>query len=150
MKRLRRVVVLKNVLANYDLHTLLGKGSTARVHLAKRRKDQGKFAIKTVEKSKLMEKERNMLCFAKEVDILRRLNHPNIIRFYELYENEVYVHLVLEYLKSGDLLSHLQNKGVYSEKDASHVIRRILEALEYCHARNIIHRDLKPENLIIM
>lgn len=86
----------------------------------------------------------------KELNILRRTNHPNIVKLYQVYESEFYIHLVEEYLPGGDLLTHIQNKGAYSEKDASIVIKCILDALEYCHARNIIHRDLKPENLIVM
>ena len=142
--------VSKNIMGKYDFHALLGRGSFAKVHLTTRKKTKEKFAVKTVEKAKLMEKDRNMQLFTNEIHILRRLNHPNIIKIYEVYDSELYVHLVLEYIKGGDLLSHLQNKGVYSEKDASMVIQRVLEALDYCHSRNIIHRDLKPENLIVM
>ncbi len=92
-----------------------------------------------------------MLTFlSRELDILRRVNHPAIIKLYEVYEDKLYIHMVIEYLQGGDLLSHLGNKGVYSEKDASTATRKVLEALEYCHSRNIIHRDLKPENLIMV
>ena len=91
-----------------------------------------------------------MTSVLKEIEILRQINHPGVIKLYEVYESELYIHLILEYLQGGELLSHLQSKGVYSEKDASTLIKCVLEALEYCHARNIVHRDLKPENLIIM
>ena len=91
-----------------------------------------------------------MTSVLKEIEILRQINHPGVIKLYEVYESELYIHLILEYLQGGELLSHLQSKGVYSEKDASALIKCVLEALEYCHARNIVHRDLKPENLIIM
>ncbi len=150
---LRKVCTLKAIMSKYDLNPhskLLGKGSFAQVHQTARKKDGKQFAVKTVKKERLLENDRNMRCFFKEIDILRRLNHPNIIKFYELYESELYIHVVLEYLPGGDVLLHLQNKGVYSEKDASLVTRRILEALDYCHSRGIIHRDLKPENLIIV
>ena len=91
-----------------------------------------------------------MSSIIKEIHLLRKINNPNIIKLYEVYENELYIHLVLEWLKGGDLLNHLMEKGAYTEKDASMLIKLVLEALEYCHSRNIIHRDLKPENLIIM
>ena len=103
-----------------------------------------------MEKQKLMESETNMQMILNEIEIMRKINHPNIIKLYEVYESDLYIHLVLEYLRGGELLTHLKNKGAYSEKDAAIVIRRVLEALEYCHSQNIIHRDLKPENLIVM
>ncbi len=96
-----------------------------------------------------MENPRNVTCILREIAILRRMTHANIIRLHAVYESGLYVHLVLEYVKGGELLSHLRDKGVYSEKDASLVIKCVLEALEYCHSRKIVHRDLKPENLII-
>ena len=103
-----------------------------------------------MEKTKLLENARNIQCIIKEISILRQINHAGIIKLHEVYESEMYIHMVLEYLKGGQLLAHLQTKGTYSEKDASLVIRRVLEALDYCHSRNIIHRDLKLENLIIV
>lgn len=78
------------------------------------------------------------------------INHPGVIKLFEVYENEQFIHLVLEYLKGGELFQMLQKKGQYSEKDASVAIKSILEALNYCHCRNIAHRDLKPENLILV
>lgn len=97
-----------------------------------------------------MENWRNMISMEKEIGILRKLKHSYIISLYEVYENELYIHLVLEYLQGGELMTQLINKGAYSEKDASLVIKCVLEALDCCHSQNIIHRDLKPENLIIM
>ena len=98
----------------------------------------------------MIQKGRNMDCLIKEIDIMRVVDHPNIIKLYEVYESDRYIHLVLEYLKGGDLLEKIQNKGVYSEKDASFVTFCALQVLDYCHSRNIVHRDLKPENLIIV
>lgn len=86
----------------------------------------------------------------REINILKTLDHPSIIKLYEVYENDLYIHLVLEYLEGGELFQHLSAKGAYTEKDASYVIQRVLEALHYCHSRRIMHRDLKPENLILV
>lgn len=71
------------------------------------------------------------------------------MKLYEVYENDLYIHLVLEHLTGGELFKKLQKDGIYSEKDAAEAIKHVLEALDYCHARHIVHRDLKPENLII-
>jgi serine/threonine protein kinase len=118
--------------------------------LAIRNKDKAKFAIKTIEKTKLQETPRNLCALAKEIEILRRINHPNVIKLFEVYENELYVHLVLEYINGGELSNHILSKGAYSEKDASLAIKNVLEALAYCHSKSIVHRDLKPENLMVM
>ena len=104
--------------------------------------------LKRIEKAKILENSRTIRSMYNEIVIMRKLCHKNVIRMYEVYENESYIHLVLEYLKGGELFQKLQNKGTYSEKDASVVIKCLLEALNYCHSINIIHRDLKPENLI--
>jgi serine/threonine protein kinase len=96
-----------------------------------------------------MENPRNLVSMQKEISILRKIDHPNVIKLHEVYESDLYVHLVLEYLKGGELFQKLQSKGLYSEKDASQAIQHVLEALDYCHTRNIVHRDLKPENLIL-
>ena len=150
MEHLRKVAVSFNISYRYVFGKLLGKGNFAKVHLATRKKDGTNFAIKTVEKTKILENPRNTVSMQREINILRRINHPNVIQLYEVYENDLYVHLVLEYLRGGELFQYLQNKGLYSEKDASQAIKRILEALDYCHNRFIVHRDLKPENLILV
>lgn len=102
-----------------------------------------------MEKSKLLSNPRSLTSLEKEINILRQMHHPNIIKLYEVYENDMYIHLVMEYLRGGEMLIHLQNKGLFSEHDASKAIKCILEALDYCHSKNIVHRDLKPENLIL-
>ena len=77
------------------------------------------------------------------------MDHPAIIKMYEVYESEFYVHLVMEYLKGGELFQQIQTKGFFSEKDASTILRNILSAIAYFHEKNIVHRDLKPENMIL-
>ena len=84
-----------------------------------------------------------------EIWILRHLSHPNIIKLYEVYESEEYVHLVLEYVKGGELFDHIQNKGTYTEADAAQFMRQLVDAIAYCGRNGIIHRDVKPENLIL-
>jgi len=84
-----------------------------------------------------------------EIETLRRLKHPNILILYEVYEAADFVHLVLEYLKGGELFDKIQEKGSYCEGDAAKVMKKLLETINYCHSLNIIHRDIKPENIIL-
>ncbi len=80
---------------------------------------------------------------------MRKLSHPSIIQFFEAYEDENRVVLVMEYLSGGELFLNIKNKGVYDERDAIQVMTKILNAINYIHQMGIIHRDLKPENLIL-
>ena len=77
------------------------------------------------------------------------INHPGIIKLCEVYEDESHVHLVLEYLKGGEVFQHIKNQGLYEEADAVKLMKELLSAIEYIHKLGIIHRDLKPENLIL-
>lgn len=80
---------------------------------------------------------------------MRAIDHEHIIKLYEVYESDKYIHLVFEYLEGGELFERIKSKGLYQEKDAINVMRNLLLALEYLHNKGIIHRDLKPENLIL-
>ena len=84
-----------------------------------------------------------------EIDVLRSLNHPNVIKLHETYETTKYIHLLLPLFEGGELFERIRSKGLYRESDARPVMRQFLSALEYIHARNIVHRDLKPENLLL-
>ena len=149
VERLRRVCISFNISYRYSFEKLVGKGSFAKVHRALKKRDGKEYAIKTLEKAKMMEHPRHLQSMQNEIMILRLLNHKSIIKQYEVYENDLYIHIVLEYLRGGELFRQLRNKGLYSEKDAALMFKLILEALEYCHERNVVHRDLKPENLIL-
>lgn len=79
---------------------------------------------------------------------MKRLNHPNCVKFYELYEDPKRLCLVLELLVGGELFDRIVAKGSFSEHEASRVTRTIIDAVAYMHNNEIVHRDLKPENLI--
>ena len=84
-----------------------------------------------------------------EIDVLRRLNHPNVLELTEVFESGKYIHLVLPYLAGGELFEAIKNKGNYKESDAKNVMYQFLSALAYLHDNLVVHRDLKPENLLL-
>ncbi len=84
-----------------------------------------------------------------EIRILREAKHPNIISLYEIYEEFDSVHMVMEYMKGGELFEKVVSKGNYSESDAAMLMKRLMGTIVYCHDRRILHRDLKPENILL-
>eukprot|EP00829_Urostomides_striatus_P009634 TRINITY_DN2126_c0_g1_i1.p1 TRINITY_DN2126_c0_g1~~TRINITY_DN2126_c0_g1_i1.p1 ORF type:complete len:159 (+),score=30.23 TRINITY_DN2126_c0_g1_i1:95-571(+) len=86
--------------------------------------------------------------FADEIKILQKLDHPNLVRFYEFYQDEDNYYLVTELCKGGNLLSMLETLTNFTEKTAAKIMREILIAVDYCHKNNIVHRDIKPENIL--
>lgn len=146
---MKKVCILDNIQADYELVSKLGEGSFGKVYLSKRKKDGREVAIKSIDKVRLCKKYRDIKCLVREIELLRTLSHPGIVNLHEVYESSGHIYLVMEYLKGGNLLHHLKKRKTYSEKDAAFLIMQALEVLDYCHSRSIIHRDLKPENLMV-
>ena len=83
-----------------------------------------------------------------EIDILSQIDHPNIVKLFEIFDEKEHLDLVMELMTGGELFDRIVEKEHYSEKEAADTIRPICDAIKYCHALDIIHRDLKPENLL--
>ena len=132
----------------YKFKDLLGRGHFGTVRSAYRRFEKSPhklFAIKSISKKNLSINHLNDLI--KEVDIISSLDHPNIIKFYETYNDNYYFHIVMELCRGKDLLSRI-NKGINDEKIIATIIMKILHSISYCHSKGISHRDLKPDNII--
>lgn len=130
----------------YEFKDLLGTGAFSQVVLAESRDTPGVMhAIKCIDKKALKGKEDSL---ENEIKVLRRLKHPNIVQLLETYEDKNKVYLVMELVTGGELFDRIVEKGSYTEKDASDLIRQILEAVDYMHSQGVVHRDLKPENLL--
>ena len=84
-----------------------------------------------------------------ETEILRKVDHPSIIKLIEMFDTDEYLFLVMELVVGGELFDRIVEKGAYSEAEASTLVKHILEAISYLHQQNICHRDLKPENLLL-
>lgn len=130
----------------YDLKETIGTGAFSEVLLAEDKADRGKFfAVKCIDRMGLVGKEESL---DNEIQVLRRLDHPNIVRLSDVFEDKSYVYLVMELVTGGELFDRIVEKGSYTEKDASSLIKQVLEAVDYMHERGVVHRDLKPENLL--
>ena len=84
----------------------------------------------------------------REIDILKKTDHPHIIKYYATFHDEKYFHIVMEYCNGGELFERLTTTGKFDESRAKHTIENILKAISHLHSKDIIHRDLKPENLL--
>ncbi|XP_060080804.1 calcium/calmodulin-dependent protein kinase type IV-like [Ylistrum balloti] len=130
----------------YTIGPELGRGTNSVVNKCTSRLTDEAWAVKTINK-------RTHRCsrgeVEKEVGLLLMLSHPNLIRLKEIYETPTQLQLVLELAKGGELFDSIETRGTYTEKEAAHVMRDILEAVRYMHEKGIIHRNIKPENLLL-
>uniref|UniRef100_A0A673M9Y8 non-specific serine/threonine protein kinase n=1 Tax=Sinocyclocheilus rhinocerous TaxID=307959 RepID=A0A673M9Y8_9TELE len=125
----------------------IGKGNFAVVKLATHMITRAKVAIKIVDKTQL--DDENLKKIFREVQIMKMLRHPHIIRLYQVMETERMIYLVTEYASGGEIFDHLVAHGRMAEKDARRKFKQIVAAVYFCHCRNIVHRDLKAENLLL-
>jgi calcium-dependent protein kinase len=76
------------------------------------------------------------------------LDHPNIVKYYETYDREDYLYLVMEYCSGGDLIDRLSDNEPFTEFHAANIMKKLMKAVIHCHSSKIIHRDIKPENVM--
>lgn len=117
------------------------------VKLAKHVITGHEVAIKIIDKTALNPSSLQKLF--REVKIMKQLDHPNIVKLYQVMETEQTLYLVLEYASGGEVFDYLVAHGRMKEKEARAKFRQIVSAVQYLHSKNIIHRDLKAENLLL-
>jgi len=138
-----------NIREKYEPISLLGNGAFGKVRLFRNKSAKDlRFAIKTIKKENMPKDLFNFL--VDEVRIIAKMDHPNIVKYYETYEDEHYIHIVMEYLKGEDLFKLIVAKKNYNftEKDIAEIISCLMKALSYIHNQGIVHRDIKPENIL--
>nr|XP_046260199.1 serine/threonine-protein kinase SIK1 [Scatophagus argus] len=131
----------------YEIIRTLGKGNFAVVKLAKHKVTKTQVAIKIIDKTRL--NPSNLEKIYREVQIMKLLNHPHIIKLYQVMETKDMLYIVTEYAKNGEMFDHLTSNGRMSENEARKKFWQILTAVDYCHRHHIVHRDLKTENLLL-
>ncbi|XP_075060380.1 serine/threonine-protein kinase MARK1 isoform X3 [Mixophyes fleayi] len=134
-------------IGNYRLLKTIGKGNFAKVKLARHVLTGREVAVKIIDKTQLNPTSLQKLF--REVRIMKILNHPNIVKLFEVIETEKTLYLIMEYASGGEVFDYLVAHGRMKEKEARAKFRQIVSAVQYCHQKCIVHRDLKAENLLL-
>ncbi len=103
------------------------------------------YAVKIITKKKI---ENTIHMFLRELEIIKSLDHPNIIKFYEVYHDQMFFYIVMEYCDGGELYERICNLRVFRERDVSIIMEKLFGALAHMHNKDVTHRDLKPENIL--
>ncbi len=132
----------------YEILNTLGEGSYGKVYKVKIKNSEVYRAMKVIKKryqSNKVEEEK----IIKEIKILRKLDHPNIIKVFEFYNTISDFYIISELCSGGELLDRIIKLKKFTERVAAQVMKQLLSAVQFCHNNQIIHRDLKPENILI-
>ena len=129
----------------YELGHRLGEGNFAVVMKCKSKTDGTVYACKVIDKSKV----EDMGDIEREIEIMGIVDHPNVIKLFEIFDESKKMNLVMELVTGGELFDRIVERGNFTEADAAVVMKTLCDALRYLHGKKIVHRDLKPENLLL-
>ena len=128
----------------YEVIKKIGEGSFGKIYKVRNKQSGDIRAMKQITKAKIPNLEK----FKTEIKILSILDHPNIVRLFEVFEDDKYFYLLTELCTGGELLEKIKQKKITKEKDAAVIFNQLMSGVYYCHQRGIVHRDLKPENIL--
>ena len=145
---IRKIVGYSNLNEIYEIRQVLGKGKFGLVKLGIHRGNGRKVAIKIINKKLVTAIDVQQV--KTEIDILKIAKHPNIIQLYDVFENENYIYIIMEYCAGGDLFSYIEKRGFrLPETRAAEIIHKLSTAVFFLHEYGVVHRDLKPENILM-
>jgi serine/threonine protein kinase len=141
------------IVDNLTLEKCLGKGAFGEVYLTSRKGDDKKYATKKIDREEV-EKGEGIKYLKNEIIILQYLRHPNIVRFEEVKKTKKHYYIVMEFCNGGELSKALEKYiekygKPFSEEIVQHLMRQIIDAFKFMHARKIIHRDVKLDNILL-
>ena len=140
----------QKLMKKYQMCEVLGVGSTSVCHRCVDRNTGRSYACKIIDKVQIEQRFEGMIDqFHTEIEALKSLSHPNIIKLYDVYMTSNKIYIVMELMAGGELFDYVVKKGTLTEAEASIIVRMVTSAMVYMHGKNIMHRDLKPENLLL-
>lgn len=131
----------------YEIQEVLGEGAFAEVRRCVHKASGDHRALKVLKKT--ADSEQEIKTMINEINVVKSLDHPNILKMYEFFEDENHFFLVFELCEGGELFDEIYARGNFTERETALLIRQVLSCISYCHKKNIVHRDLKPENLLL-
>ena len=134
-------IITEPISKYYLIISDLGHGSYGQVKKVRHRQLNEIRAMKITNKKSGSSKS--------EIEILRKISHPNITNVYEIFEDSKKYYIMMEYLQGGELFEAITSSGSFSEFSAAKIMKQLLSAVNYLHNNNIVHRDLKPENIML-
>ncbi|XP_071758988.1 calcium/calmodulin-dependent protein kinase type 1D-like [Centroberyx gerrardi] len=132
-----------NIKDVFDFKGKMGTGSFSEVFMVREKTTGNLYALKCLKKKHLCQSN-----LENEINVLKRIKHDNVVGLEDFYETRTHYYLVMQLVSGGELFDRILDRGVYTEKDASTVMKQVLQAVSYLHENSIVHRDLKPENLL--
>ena len=134
-----------NIFDEYELKEKLGEGAYGCVYKVQQKATNYLRAVKAIKKKHVDSTE-----FYNEIEVLKALDHPNIIKLFDCYQDKNYYYMVLEYCSGGDLFDYIQKEKFFTERKAGTIFNQLLSAVNHLHKKRIVHRDLKPENIVLI
>jgi calcium-dependent protein kinase len=151
IKILRNTLVVENtgpIIESYDLISKIGTGTFGKVYKVRHKKTKQFRAMKVV-KLDTINYQDDEHAFLKEIEMLSQLDHPNIIKIYEYFKDDLNYYVITEFGHGGELYEKIYSIKNYCEADAAVIMKQLLSVVFYIHSKNIVHRDLKPENILL-
>ncbi|PUZ73526.1 hypothetical protein GQ55_2G481100 [Panicum hallii var. hallii] len=150
MYRAKRAASLKvkRCVGNYELGRTIGEGTFAKVRIAKNMETGDHVAIKIIGKAKV-QKHKLVEQIKREICTMKLIQHPNVVRLYEVMGSKTRIYIVLEFVMGGELHDIVATSGRLKEDEARRYFQQLINAVDYCHSRGVYHRDLKLENLLL-
>jgi len=130
---------------DYTIGDVVGSGAFATVRKVYSKLNGALRALKIIKKEKGQDTARMYL----EVEILKKLIHPNIMQIFEFYEDKKNFYIITEFCEGGELFDKIVEKGTLTEAEAAAIMKQLISAVNYIHSNSIVHRDLKPENILL-
>lgn len=130
---------------DYIIGDVVGSGAFATVRKVTNKSSGQIRALKIIKKQNSSDSSRMYL----EVEILKKLVHPNIMQIFEFYEDKKNFYIITEWCDGGELFDMIVDKGSFNEDEAAWILKQLISAMNYIHTSNIVHRDLKPENILL-
>ena len=141
-------MIVKEYIGDYAVGDSIGSGSFGEVYKVTEKDTKKIFAMKKIFKNKIIQNGMGGQV-QKEIYILKKIHHPNIVRVYEVLMSKDALYIIMEHIVGGELYGLISKYGILLESKCRNYVRQILDALAFCHGTNICHRDIKPQNVLL-